>query len=173
VQDQVQLEVSVRNDPTSTLQNSPAIDLVKWSGPRKCDRRGCTSKAVFPSRSSFKAHLKNIHVSPLVCIYAGCSNKKPFGKPCDLKRHLTTVHSTKDEYQCLEDECQEMFSRKDNMLKHARENHQLFQCCWNHCKKTVFAVEQESHAQESHGQYECAIGSCQSGGKSCFNVVGL
>src|SRR5215470_16856112 len=148
----------------------PAID---WHGPQKCHWRDCASKATFHSPSSLKTHIRNVHVSPLVCTYEGCSYKKPFGKQCDLKRHLATIHSIGREYQCLESECQETFSRKDKMLKHARERHELFRCTCNHCPATVFAAQRESHLQEFHGIYECAIGSCRLGGRSYFQEVNL
>jgi Zinc finger, C2H2 type len=157
----------------SPLSTPEAIEITEWSGPQKCRWRGCTSRATFRSPSSLEAHIKNVHVSPLVCTHPGCSYKKPFGKQCDLKRHLTTIHSTKREYQCLEGDCGETFSRKDKMLKHAREKHQLFRCSWNHCGATVFASEREFHARESHGPYECAVGSCQSGERSCFQKLNL
>ncbi|KIW30377.1 uncharacterized protein PV07_06126 [Cladophialophora immunda] len=123
-----------------------------------------------------KAHVRNMHVAPLVCTHPGCSYKKPFGKPCDLKRHLATVHNTIGGYPCLESDCTATFSRKDKMMKHAREKHELFKCPHNHCSATVFAVERESHLRESHGRYECAIGSCISTHgthKSCFTERSL
>jgi hypothetical protein len=112
-------------------------------------------------------------MSPLVCNYPDCSYKKPFGKQCDIKRHLATIHRTEQGYQCLECDCQETFSRKDKMLKHGREKHELFRCCYSHCTATVFAGEREAHLQKVHGRYECAISSCQSGGRSYFQIVNL
>ena len=158
----------------STSEPKPDVDIVTdWYGPQKCHWRGCTSKATFHSPSALKAHIKNVHISPLVCTHPGCPYKKPFGKQCDLKRHLATIHSTEREYQCLESECQETFSRKDKMLKHAREKHELFRCSFNHCTAMVFAAEREPHLQESHGPFECGMGSCQVGGRSYFRKDNL
>jgi len=147
--------------------------VIGWSGPRKCHWLGCVSRATFHSPSSLRAHIKNVHVSPLICRQQGCSYTKPFGKPCDLKRHLASVHHTVCKYECPESGCQETFSRKDKMLKHAREKHERYRCSCNHCTATVFATERESHLQNSHGQYECAMGSCQNGSRSYFSETGL
>lgn len=146
---------------------------IRWSGPRKCSWQDCSSKATFHSPSSLKAHIRNIHVSPLLCIHPGCSYKKPFGKPCDLRRHVATVHNTERGYQCLQSDCQEVFSRRDKMMKHAREKHELFKCIYNHCSATVFAAQRESHTQKSHGRYECAIASCELASRSCFTEENL
>jgi hypothetical protein len=146
---------------------------IEWSGPRKCHQRGCVPKATFHSLSALKSHLKNVHISPLICTHPGCIYKKPFGKQCDLKRHLATVHSVGRKYECLENDCQETFSRKDKMLQHAREKHELYRCSCNHCTATVFAVEKEGHLQKAHGNYECVIGSCKSGRRSFFSSIGL
>jgi hypothetical protein len=146
---------------------------IEWSGPQKCFWRDCASKATFHSPSSLKAHIRNIHVTPLVCTRPGCSYKKPFGKPCDLNRHMATIHNTERGYQCLESDCQKVFSRKDKMMEHAKEKHELFQYPCNHCSAIVFSVERESHLQLFHGRYECAIGSCEFGSRSNFTRQSL
>jgi len=146
---------------------------VKWSGPRKCDWPGCLSKAVFRSRSSLNAHVKNVHVSPLLCTHPGCSYKKPFGKKCDLARHVKTVHSTEQAYPCVDSKCPQVFSRKDKMMEHARQRHELFHCARNHCSEITTADQMQSHSQEAHGRYECAIGSCRSGKTSHFLTPSL
>ncbi|KAF2186728.1 hypothetical protein K469DRAFT_144086 [Zopfia rhizophila CBS 207.26] len=147
----------------ATPGNPPDVDSnidVKWSGLRKCHWPDCASKATFHSRVSLKAHIRNIHVTPLVCTHPSCSYKKPFGKPCDLKRHMATIHNTERQYPCLESDCQE-------------EKHQLFKCPYIHYSATVFATQRESHLRESYGCYECAIGSCASAHRSFFTKENL
>jgi len=147
--------------------------VINWSGPQKCHWSGCASRATFQSPSSLKTHIDNMHVSPLVCTHPGCPYKKPFGKEYNLKRHVAEMHTTERMFQCLDGDCQETFARKDKMLNHAREKHELFKCSCSHCAATVFAAERDSHLRESHGSYECVIGSCQSGGRSHFQKVNL
>lgn len=146
---------------------------IEWSGPRKCSWQDCSSKATFHSPSSLKAHIRNIHVTPLVCTHPGCSYQKPFGKLCDLERHIATIHNTECGFRCLESDCQQVFTRKDKMMNHAKEKHELFKCPCNHCCATLFAVQKESHLQECHGRYECAIGLCRSDHRSCFTAENL
>lgn len=161
---------------TPTPERTPhlyrGID-VEWSGPQKCHWRGCASKATFRSPGSLKAHIRNIHVTPLVCTYPNCSYKKPFGKPCDLKRRMANIHNTERGYPCLESNCQEVFTRRDKMMRHVKEKHELFKCSYNHCSATVFATQKESHLRESHDRFECAIGSCALGYKSFFTLENL
>lgn len=142
--------------------------VVEWSGPCKCPRPNCASKVTFPTRSSLRAHIKNIHDAPLLCTYPHCSYKKPFGKPCDLRRHVATAHNTSEEYTCLETGCGEVFTRRDKLMKHAKDKHQLFACPSSHCSATVVAAERESHLRKSHGRYECNIRSCGFGQRSYF-----
>src|SRR2546421_12902555 len=114
--DHPRIEQTAASTPKPTPEPTPDVNGdvdIEWSGPQKCFWRDCTSKATFHSPSSLKAHIRNIHVSPLVCTRPGCSYKKPFGKPCDLNRHMTTIHNTERGYQCLESDCQKVFSRKD------------------------------------------------------------
>lgn len=159
---------------TSAPTHIPDVDIdIEWFGPQKCHWQACASKATFRSPSSLKAHIRNVHVSPLICTHPGCSYMKPFGKQCDLKRHIATIHGTKHIYRCLESECKETFSRKDKMMKHARENHELFRCSCNHCLAIVCATQRQSHLKEAHGLFECAIGSCKSGGRSYFHKKDL
>lgn len=54
------------------------------------------------------------------------------------------------------------------MQKHVREKHDNFKCPFSHCSATVVKSERDSHVRDFHGVYECALGSCQHGGKSCF-----
>ncbi len=147
----------------------------RWSrpGPQRCHWRGCASKTIFRNPSSLNAHISNIHTTPLVCTEPDCSYKKPFGKPHDLKRHLATIHNTESGHHCLENDCPEVFSRKDKMMKHAREKHKLFACPHYHCSATVFAIQREMHLLESHDIYECGIGSCISDYRSCFTAATL
>ncbi|OCT48887.1 hypothetical protein CLCR_04957 [Cladophialophora carrionii] len=133
----------------------------KWSGPQRCHWRGCDSKTTFRSRSSLDAHVRNIHLTPLVCTYPGCPYKKPIGKEYDLKRHLASIHNKVPGYPCLEPGCHEVFFRKDKMMQHAKDKHELFECAYNHCSATVFAHQRELHLRESHGQSECVIGVLQ------------
>jgi len=168
----------LRVEPTiAPLQNSHQMvdrdNDIKWFGPQKCYWRDCASKATFHSLSSLKAHIRNVHVTPLVCKHPGCSYKKPFGKPCDLRRHIATIHNTKCRHQCLESDCQKTFSRRDQMMKHAKEEHELFKCLCNHCSTIVFVAQRESHLREFHGSYECAIGSRGLGCRSYFTVENL
>jgi hypothetical protein len=148
---------------------------IDWSGPRGCNWRGCLSKATFHSPSALRTHLKNVHISPLICTQSGCTYKKPFGKQCDFKRHFATIHRSAAEplIQCVETGCTEQFTRKDKMLKHAREYHELHKCSHNHCTATVCAAERESHLQLSHGSLECVIQSCRTGGRSYFKEFNL
>ncbi|KAF2489413.1 hypothetical protein BU16DRAFT_531716 [Lophium mytilinum] len=168
---------TVANASTSTIATvaelAPAIIDVEWSGPQKCHWQGCASKATFHSPSALKAHIRNMHVTPLLCTHPGCSYKKAFGKACDLKRHAASIHGTESEYPCPERDCKELFSRKDKMMKHAKEKHQLFKCSHNHCSTTVFAAQRESHMEDCHGRYECAMGSCKSGQMSYFTEKNL
>ncbi|KAF2234173.1 hypothetical protein EV356DRAFT_567303 [Viridothelium virens] len=150
------------------IRENQLLKDFEWAGPQKCHMRDCTSRATFRSRSSLKTHIENIHATPLVCTHLGCSYKKPFGKLCDLKRHIATVHNDERAHPCLESDCQEVFSRRDKMMQHAREKHELFSCSLNHCLATLFATQRESHIRDSHDSYECAIGSCKQGPSSRF-----
>jgi len=86
---------------------------------------------------------------------------------------MAAIHNMERGYSCLESDCQEVFSRRDKMMIHAKEKHELFKCCHNHCSANVFATQRESHLRDSHGLYECAIGSCESGCRSFFTKVNL
>ncbi|KAF2669861.1 hypothetical protein BT63DRAFT_423841 [Microthyrium microscopicum] len=141
---------------------------MKWCGPQKCHRQDCSSKATFKTRSALNTHVRNIHTKPLVCTYPGCLLQKPFGKQCDLKRHRTTMHGGLAEYECLDVGCRRTFVRRDKMLKHAREEHELYKCSLNHCTKIVFDAEKQKHMQECHGSYECGMYSCLQGSTSRF-----
>lgn len=148
----------------------------QWSPGTKCSWPSCASKAVFKSFSSLKTHTLNIHVRPLVCTAPQCSYKKPFGKMYELQRHIATAHGDGCNCKCPVEGCEASltgFSRKDKMLKHLREQHDVLKCPYNHCSATVLKTETESHLQQFHGSFECALGSCETGLKSCFRKIGL
>ncbi|KAI9705328.1 MAG: hypothetical protein M1820_005158 [Bogoriella megaspora] len=150
-----------------------AQGTTEWHGPQKCHFSNCPSKATFRSPSQLKIHVQNVHITPLLCTYPGCPYKKPFGKLCDLRRHIVTKHDTEGGYQCLDADCQEVFPRKDKMMKHAFEKHKLFKCSRNHCTAIVSAAQMELHMSTAHGRYECAIGSCEYGPDSLFTKENL
>jgi hypothetical protein len=144
---------------------------IQWSGASKCSWPKCPSKATFKSPNAWRTHLSNIHVDPLVCTIPQCSYTKPFGKRSDLYRHISTAHEEVSNHMCPVESCEASttgFARKDKLLKHIREQHEILRCPYNHCAATVLKTQEESHLQQFHGSWECAIGACERGIKSCF-----
>lgn len=163
-------------ETTAHLEAHWKETVEQWLGPRGCKWPGCPSRATFKSPSSLKAHVFNIHVSPLVCTYPQCTYTNPFGKQSDLRRHIATIHEAISNYICPVELCEaniKGFARKDKLLNHIREQHDNLRCPYNHCYATVLETEQDTHLQQFHGSFECALGACEKGPASCFMAVGL
>ncbi|KAH7400538.1 hypothetical protein DE146DRAFT_781025 [Phaeosphaeria sp. MPI-PUGE-AT-0046c] len=80
--------------------------------------KSCNEK--FQRRCDLKIHEKRFK-----CRHHGCT-QKPFGFDADLRRHILAKHNVatgKATFKCKVDGCNEVFSRKDNMRRHARKKH--------------------------------------------------
>lgn len=98
--------------------------------PKKFDRR-CELKYVRDSAlKDFKLivcskHISRLHTKRFKCTQQGCT-QAPFGFEADLRRHVLAKHNGAELraiFKCGIDGCNEAFSRKDNMRRHARSKH--------------------------------------------------
>jgi len=150
----------------------------RFRAPSSCVWSGCSSKAIFKSVTSYKRHLKNIHVEPLLCPVAKCTHKKPFRDQEDLDRHISVAHSEIKPYHCPYDSCDALtktFARRDKWVKHIQETiheNDAF-CPYYHCameqastsegfkdRKQISRHFSKTHARNRDESYECALGSC-------------
>lgn len=159
------------------LRNHGNNALHQFQPPSTCIWPGCSSKAVFQSKTNYSHHLDNIHVEPLICTAPNCSYKKPFRNQDDLDRHSSTIHSDVKNYECPYPSCDseiKKFARKGKWLKHIREtihDNDAF-CPYYHCtlgeakswpfknRKQISTHFDIIHARNSEEAYECALGTC-------------
>ncbi|KAJ5168020.1 uncharacterized protein N7482_003614 [Penicillium canariense] len=58
--------------------------------------------------------------SPSICKWAQCTRPGPFSCVASLKRHVDTQHVAPRSIPCLDENCEKVFNRKDNMINHLR-----------------------------------------------------
>jgi uncharacterized Zn-finger protein len=116
--------------PRAAIQSVPVIPTCagpssppKTTAPRQssglmCTFPGCKNKKVFARTSTLNHHMR-IHGEPTF-ICDDCPASFVFEK--DLTKHITT-HSDERPWPCTWAACPKVFSRKDNMQRHARSPH--------------------------------------------------
>jgi hypothetical protein len=148
-----------------------------WSIGSKCTWPNCTSRAEFKTNASFRMHITNIYINPLLCSAVGCPHKTPFGRLSDLRRHEQSAHSSERKFVCTSPSCDariKEFARKDHLSKHMRERHDHYFCPKNHCPRStkssfVKPEDVEEHIKVEHGPHECALFACAQAPSSGFN----
>ncbi|OAL00316.1 hypothetical protein IQ06DRAFT_143472 [Phaeosphaeriaceae sp. SRC1lsM3a] len=79
----------------------------------------------FDRRCELNKHISRLHTKRFKCTQQGCT-QAPFGFEADLRRHVLAKHNGAELraiFKCGIDGCNEAFSRKDNMRRHARSKH--------------------------------------------------
>ena len=154
--------------------------IERFTVPSRCIWPDCSSKATFKTLDTYKRHLNNIHVKPLLCAVPRCSYKKPFRNQNDLDRHSATIHSDVKKYECPYESCEsetKSFARKDKWLKHIQETiheNDAF-CPYYHCvlleasvitsrgftdRKQISEHFSNEHARNGNESYECTLDLC-------------
>lgn len=160
----------------------------QWEKPSGCSWHGCRSQKsgkVFKTRVDYRKHLRK-HIKIHWCDHDGCTYNNPFGTQHDLNRHIQSAHSYVHSFYCPVDSCPRSthgFPRKDKLDDHTRNEHDNFQCTFDHCDTLVLEHERNDHLEQFHsgkssitsfgysdGVYECALTGCEST-TSVFNYT--
>lgn len=84
------------------------------------------SATIAQAHHIYSKHISRIHNKRFRCSHPNCT-QAPFGFEADLRRHVLAKHNGaggRALYKCEFEGCNEVFSRKDNMRRHARLKHE-------------------------------------------------
>ncbi|KAH8262843.1 hypothetical protein KR044_000829, partial [Drosophila immigrans] len=96
----------------------------------RCDEPGCGKAFWFKAALTrhLKTHKTGDPAAPIVSW--GCSEcPKFFSKVESLRRHYKTTHGNVFLYPCDFEGCNQMFQRKDNLVRHAASHKDSKNCC--------------------------------------------
>ncbi|KAH8392531.1 hypothetical protein KR215_010505 [Drosophila sulfurigaster] len=96
----------------------------------RCDVDGCGKAFWF--KAALQRHLKTHIVEPpdTPVVTWGCTDcPKFFSNVESLRRHYKTTHGNVVLYPCDFEGCNQMFQRKDNLVRHARSHKDGKNCC--------------------------------------------
>ncbi|KAF2828508.1 hypothetical protein CC86DRAFT_194014 [Ophiobolus disseminans] len=90
-----------------------------------CQRTSCNE--TYRRRCDLNKHVLRVHDKRARCPFVSCPcSRRPFGFEADLRRHMMAKHSTEEDkkfFDCPVFGCEEIFSRKDNMMRHKQKKH--------------------------------------------------